>query len=154
MRIHAALVTALIVAGIPLALADPLNPDASACNATPAESSSFADCAAQASVPETGRSVVILMPGTAILGDVLGARGPDPHSRELREIAVATATGNIEKAEIITRELHQFGVSRETVREFVDQAQLHTGSTRPAKRRFFVSPSDLHDIEPGWENSQ
>lgn len=151
MRLHTALFATVMVASSPLALADPISPDVAACAGVAPASAPPASCAAQ---PPASRSVVILLPGHDVLGDVHGARGPGVHARELREIAVAAATGNHEKAERVTKELHQFGVSRVAVREFIDQAKLHTGSTRPAKRRFFVTPSDGPEVEPGWENSQ
>jgi hypothetical protein len=151
MRVHAALVTAFILAGGHSALADPLRADPGACGTDPNAGPPAASCATQAQAP---KAVIILVPSPALLGDVLGARGPDPHAHELREIALAASIGDLEKVELAAHRLRKFGVTREAVREVIDQAQLHTASMRPANKRFFVPDRGLPEVEAGWENSQ
>jgi alkylhydroperoxidase/carboxymuconolactone decarboxylase family protein YurZ len=155
MRFKAALVTASILAWATSAQADPLHSEAGACNTDARDAAYQTTCPPQAQAPTEVQHVLILTPAPAMLGDITGARGPDPNARELREIAVAAAIGNDEKVLIASRSLHKFGVSREAVQEAISQVQLHTGSLRAANRRFFVLEGDRRpDPEQGWENSQ
>ena len=152
MRIHTALISAFILAGSTSLLADPLHTEALACGTDQQGTDSIARCTAEAQ--QTPHGVLILAPDPAMLGDITGGRGPDTHARELREMAVAAAIGNDDRVLIGARQLHKFGVTREAVREVIDQAQLHTGSVKTANRRFFVVGPELPAVEPGWENSQ
>ncbi len=154
MRIHAALISAFILAGSTSLLADPLHTEALACGADQQGTESIARCTMPAEAQQTPQSVIIFVPDPAMLGDITGARGPDTHARELREMAVAAAIGNDDRVLISARQLHKFGVTRDAVREAIDQAQLHAGSLKTANRRFFVVQPELPAVEPGWENSQ
>ena len=58
-------------------------------------------------------------------GDVLGGRGPNPHARELRKIAVYESIGNEDGAAMLSDQLHQFGVTRQTIQRVVDHTKLH-----------------------------
>lgn len=153
MRLHM-FATALIIAGAVPAFADPSQGPAGACRADETPAAATDICAGAASVQHAPRAMVILLPEYGALGDIHGARGPDPHARELREIALAASIGNHEKALIGARAVRKFGVTAEAVQDAVDQAQVHTGSQRVAKRRFFVIEHEQSGGEPGWENSQ
>jgi hypothetical protein len=151
---NAALVTVIILASGYPALGDPLRTDAAPCAADPQRIQSEAACPAQTQDVQRAKTVMILPPVPGLPGDIHGGRGPDPHARELREIAMAASVGNLEKSLIGTRELHDVGVTREAVQDAIDQAQMHTGNLRAAKRRFFVIEQAQPGGEPGWENSQ
>jgi hypothetical protein len=150
----AALATVFILAGGYPALGDPLRTDAAPCAADPQRIQSEAACPVQMQDQQRTKTVMILPPGPGLPGDIHGGRGPDPHARELREIAMAASVGNLETSLIDARELYKFGVTREAVQDALDQAQMHTGNLRAAKRRFFVIEQEQSGSEPGWENSQ
>jgi hypothetical protein len=65
---------------------------------------------------------------TDTLGDIIGGRGPNPHLRELAAIAIHTSTGNRDAAEILSRRLRKFGITREAVQNVIDATKLHAGS--------------------------
>ncbi len=61
-------------------------------------------------------------------GDVLGGRGPNPHARELRNIAIYESIGNRDGVAMLSDQLHQFGVTRQTIQRVVDHTRLHDGT--------------------------
>jgi alkylhydroperoxidase/carboxymuconolactone decarboxylase family protein YurZ len=64
--------------------------------------------------------------GPAAAGDITGSI-PSPHRRELSAIAICEATGNKDGAAILAQGLRKFGVTRETIRRYIDSARLHDG---------------------------
>jgi hypothetical protein len=151
MRIKAALVllTLLQAVNLPLA-AEPVPPaDRAHCQARLSQS-----CPATERARIQMPRVVIIAPSPA-LGDILGGRGPEPHVRELRELALAAAmTGQGGPARIAARRSYKFGLTREKLQEIVDGNRLHDSHMRAPSPRLLHMPRDLPEVEPGWEHSQ
>jgi hypothetical protein len=83
-------------------------------------------------------------------GDILGGRGPSRHAGELNRLAVYTATGNIDGAEMLAAELSQAGVSREAMQSAIDWIMVHGHfSNAPAA----PMTNDQH-AESAWEATQ
>ena len=98
---------------------------------------------------------LLLRPDPAAPGDILGARGPGEHARELRQIAIATSLGNDGEAARLKAELHQFGVSREAVQDYLDRAMVHgDGSHAARKVRPMPMAPEIMPEATGWEASQ
>jgi hypothetical protein len=90
------------------------------------------DCAHRA---ETGArenrsvpNIALTIPRPDTLGDIMAGRGPDPNRRDLATIAIDNATGNKDAAEILSRRLRKFGVTRDDVQNAIDGLKLHAGS--------------------------
>jgi hypothetical protein len=148
MPIKAAFVLALLqAASLPLA-AEPVAGGAAHCQARLAQSCPTSQ-RARIEMPR-----VVIIPPNPALGDIMGGRGPEPHVRELREIAIAAATGRIEHMRIAARRAHKFGLMPETLQEVVDGTRLHESHMRAPSPRLLRIPLDLPEIEPGWEHSQ
>jgi hypothetical protein len=62
--------------------------------------------------------------------DLEGGRGPDPHVRELGNIAAAAAFGNRDAVEITSSSLRRSGVTREDIQEAIDWTKVHHGPAR------------------------
>ncbi len=79
----------------------------------------------------------IIEPGPEPLGDIFGGRGPNPHLRELADIAIHESTGNKDAAEIVARGLRKFGVTREEMQSAINSIKLHDGSApeQPVEHR-------------------
>ena len=69
--------------------------------------------------------VVIAPPGFGQLTDQASAL----HAQELKRIAVYASTGNRDGVEILSGQLHQFGVTREEVQDAIDGTHLHGDGT-------------------------
>jgi hypothetical protein len=76
-------------------------------------------------VPHT--PILVLAPDP--LGDILNARGPEPHAGAFARFAAYAAIGNSDGAQIISGQLRAFGVAQDRLRDLADRAELHTGST-------------------------
>jgi hypothetical protein len=59
------------------------------------------------------------------MGDVNGGRGPNPHGRDLINIAVSASVGDRDAVEIASSQLRQFGVTREEIQEAIERTRLH-----------------------------
>jgi Carboxymuconolactone decarboxylase family len=59
------------------------------------------------------------------MGDFGGARGPDPHARDLTNIAVSASLGDRDAMEIASSRLRQFGVTREQIQDAIERTRLH-----------------------------
>jgi hypothetical protein len=127
MLLKATLLTALIsAASLPL-VAPAQAGEANA--ATPAVSSSL---------PETAREpgkVLVLRPSPDVPGDIFGGRGPNPHSREFREIAIYKSVGNETGVAMVTDELRAEGVSKQIIARNVDQVKVHASPRGSARGR-------------------
>jgi hypothetical protein len=66
-----------------------------------------------------------LSPAPETAGDVLGGRGPNPHARELRDIAIYESIGNRDGAEMVAAQLRQFGISHQAIQRSVDRIKVH-----------------------------
>lgn len=62
--------------------------------------------------------------------DLEGGRGPDPHGRQLANIASAAAFGNRDAAEIGSVELRRAGVTREAIQDAIEWTKVHDGPAR------------------------
>jgi len=62
--------------------------------------------------------------------DLEGGHGPDPHARELGNIAAAAAFGNRDAVEIASSSLRRSGVTREDIQEAIDWTKVHHGPAR------------------------
>jgi hypothetical protein len=69
--------------------------------------------------------LVLAPPGFGQLNESADARGPAAHAQQLKQIAVYAATGNRDGVEIASRQLRQFGVTREDVQDAIDRTHLH-----------------------------
>lgn len=58
------------------------------------------------------------------MGDVDG-RGPNPHARDLTNIAVSASIGDRDAVEIASSQLRQFGVTREEIQDAIERTRLH-----------------------------
>jgi hypothetical protein len=149
MMIKAMLFAALIgAASVPLA-ADPLRPfDQASADATvtlpPVPSGTREPARSEA-------DLLVMYPAPNVPGDVVGGRGPNPHARELREIAIYTDIGNRDGAEILIGQLHQFGVTRQTIQRSIDGMHLHGSAPGAATARQI---GNEQRVEAGWETSQ
>ena len=146
MLIKAAVLVALIApASQPLLAASPdAHPD------KPVAKQAVAMPLASAPAPVSGK-ILVLRPASDVPGDIVGARGPDPHARELNAIAIYGATGNRDGAEILAAELAQFGIGRDDVQRSVEWVHVHGHSGRPATVK--ATGSERH-AEIDWEASQ
>ena len=72
--------------------------------------------------------IQLAMPAPDALGDIMGARGPEAHHRELAAIAIDNASGNRDAAEILSQRLRKFGVTRDDIQNAIDGLKLHAGS--------------------------
>lgn len=61
------------------------------------------------------------------LGDILGALGPNPHARELAQIALAAGADNRDAVQMISSRIRKFGVTSAEIQDAIDQTQLHAG---------------------------
>ena len=73
--------------------------------------------------PASAAQIIIAPPGFGQLVDGSFAL----HAQELKRIAVYTAIGNRDGAEILSGQLRQFGVTRDEVRSAIDRTHLHDG---------------------------
>jgi hypothetical protein len=149
MLIRATLFTALVfAASMPLA-ADPLQlADQGCVDATQVMAS------VPSKTPEPARAgvgVLVLQPSVNAPGDILGGRGSNPHARELRQIAIYSEIGNRDGAEMLIGELHQFGVTRQTIQRAIDGTKLHGGAPRPMQ---VMQIENEQKAAAGWEASQ
>lgn len=62
--------------------------------------------------------------------DLEGGRGPDPHARQLTDIAVSAAFGNRDAVEIASGQLRKSGVTREAIAEAIDWTHVHDAPAR------------------------
>ena len=88
-----------------------------------------------------------LLPTPDPLGDITGARGPNPHALLIAQYAVYASIGNRDGMQVISDQLRQFGVTREELADFADHATLHTGSPRQPSRT-------VSRMEQAWKLSQ
>ena len=88
-----------------------------------------------------------LLPTPDPLGDITGARGPNPHALLIAQYAVYASIGNRDGMQVISDQLRQFGVTREELADFADHATLHTGSPRQPSRTVL-------QMEQAWKLSQ
>lgn len=79
--------------------------------------------------------VIIAPPGFGQLADGGDASGPAAHAQDLKRIAVYAAIGNRDGVEISSRQLRQFGVTREELRDAIDRTHLHGDTTGAAHVR-------------------
>jgi hypothetical protein len=75
--------------------------------------------------------------------DLEGGRGPDPHERQLANIAAAAAFGNRDAAEIASGDLRRSGVTREAIEDAIDWTKVHRGPAL-AQPQFGARNSDLN----------
>lgn len=126
MLIKATLLTALIsAASLPLVAP-----------AEAGEAMAATQAPAKLSKPDADRGqnrVLVLRPAPDVPGDIVGARGPNPHAREYRDIAVYKSVGNEVGVAMITDELRASGVSKQTIARNVEQTKVHS-SPRGAVR--------------------
>jgi hypothetical protein len=108
MRTRSLLLTALIAAAAALGSGAPAQADEDRQNAAP-------NLALIAQPREAG-------------SDIVAGRGPNPHARELRSIAIHESVGNRQGAEITASSLHQFGISRQAIAHAVDRTKVHATS--------------------------
>jgi alkylhydroperoxidase/carboxymuconolactone decarboxylase family protein YurZ len=142
-----ALILAALISGwsAPL-MAASLSGEAGAHIATTASIKSKLD---KPAVPPIGPTLVPIA-APDLPGDILGARGPDPYMRELNRLAIYTATGNTDGAEMLAAELSQAGVSREAMQSAIDWIMVHGHfSNAPAA----PMTNDQH-AESAWEATQ
>ena len=76
---------------------------------------------------QTAREPQYLYAPTSVdhMADVDGGRGPNPHARDLRNIAVAASVGDRDAVEIASSQLRQFGVTREEIQDAIERTRLH-----------------------------
>jgi hypothetical protein len=100
------------------------------------------------SEPQSGAlPAAILLPAPDPIGDITNARGPNSHQRLLVQYAVYASIGNRDGMQIILDQLRKLGVKREEVEDFVDRAEIHTGSPRQPERA-------VSQVEDAWKLSQ
>jgi alkylhydroperoxidase/carboxymuconolactone decarboxylase family protein YurZ len=92
-----------------------------------------------------------LHPGQSAAGDIVGARGPNPHARELTQIAIYASVGNADGVAMLTSQLRERGVSREAIRRAINQTNVHGDAfVAPAPR---LGRSSSH-ADAGWQATQ
>jgi hypothetical protein len=98
---------------------------------------------------------LVLQPNPAAPGDIVGARGPNPNSRDLHDIAVAADLGNYDRVDALTKQVRKFGVSREAIQHYQDRVRLHGDGRQvsPEAQQFGNSEADP-TREAAWEASQ
>lgn len=93
----------------------------------------------------------VLHPGLGPAGDIVGAYGPNPHARELTQIAIYASVGNTDGVAMLTSELRSQGVTKETMRRAINRINVH-GDV------FVVSPPrharNTSQADPGFQVSQ
>jgi hypothetical protein len=109
------------------------------------------DRAGAAQVTPPAPTGLAMAPSATGLGDIFGARGPNPHGREIKQIAIYESIGNEDGAAMLKDELHQFGVSPQALQRSTDFLKIHEGS--PVKKLRTYQSSNAH-VEAGWEASQ
>ena len=92
-----------------------------------------------------------MVPSASGLGDIFGARGPNPHGREIKQIAIYESIGNEDGVAMLKDELHHFGVSPQALQRSTDFLKIHEGS--PVKKLRTFQSSNAH-VDAGWEASQ
>lgn len=144
MPIKATLLTVLIGA----AIAAPWNASHAQQYARSDAAQALPSTSSPADVPE-GRAIdtLVMRPSAGSPTDIVGGRGPNPHARELRDIAIYEAIGNRDGAEILTSQLKEFGVTRQTIQRSIDRTNVHAGVSR-------ANHGPAAEIEAGWEASQ
>ena len=96
---------------------------------------------------------LVMRPAPDVPGDVLAARGPNPHARELRDIAIYNSIGNQDGVAMLSAQLHQFGVSRQTIQRAIDQTNVHETSPAHSGTRASMDHPGAH-ADAGWQASQ
>jgi hypothetical protein len=82
-------------------------------------------CAREMRWPQHTPDILLIRPGPAPLGDVLGARGSQLHARQLTSIAIYASVGNRDAVEILSRQLRRFGVRRADIEDAIEATKLH-----------------------------
>jgi alkylhydroperoxidase/carboxymuconolactone decarboxylase family protein YurZ len=96
--------------------------------------------------PQQGTAVLLAGPGPNAIGDIVGGRGPDAHTAELRAIAVYASVGNRDAVEILSRRLRKFGVTAADIQDAIDQIKLHAGSvTTPLAEQMSADAAPAND---------
>lgn len=65
--------------------------------------------------------------GFGQFADGEAGHGPNPHARELANIAVFDSVGNRDAVEIVSTQLRKFGVTREEIQDAIASTKLHGG---------------------------
>ena len=107
-----------------------------------------------ASQPESKPvDTLAMQPAPGVPGDVFGARGPNPHARELRDIAIYNSIGNEDGVAMLSAQLHQFGVTKQAIQRSIDQTNVHAPAPAPAGMRASMDHPGAH-ADAGWQASQ
>lgn len=99
---------------------------------------------------DEGRADIVLRPAPEAPNDIVAGRGPNPHAREYRQIAIYDSIGNEDGAAIVAGQLRTSGVSKQTIERGVSQAKVHATSRSASPRQSTIDA----DQETGWEASQ
>lgn len=98
--------------------------------AEPEDSPQYSSAPEPHGVPHT--PILVLAPDP--LGDILNARGPEPHAAAIARFTAYAAIGNNDGAQIISGQLRAFGVAQDQLRDIADRAALHAGlNPRPVR---------------------
>jgi hypothetical protein len=101
--------------------------------------------------PSTIPDATVLHPGQGSAGDILGAHGPNPHARELTQIAIYASIGNTDGVAMLTGELRARGVSGDTIRHAINRIDVHGGAfLAPMPRR----ERSASQADAGWQATQ
>jgi hypothetical protein len=84
--------------------------------------------AGEAHRPDAAPNPAMLSQPREAGSDILAGRGPNPHAREIRAIAVYEAIGNRAGAEMLAGDLHEFGITRREIDHSVARAKVHATS--------------------------
>ena len=112
----------------------------------------FASPAASQPAPMAS-DILVTRPAPDVPGDVLAGRGPNPHARELRDIAIYNSIDNQDGVAMLSAQLHQFGVSRQTIQRAIDQTNVHATSPAHSGVRASQDHAETH-ADAGWQASQ
>ena len=156
MLVKAALAAALVLAtGLPAAGQQlPPGADLSCLQQLPPGQPADTVCHTSALAPQAARPAVILAPTPGEPADIVAGRGPEPHARELREIVLATITGQHERARMVARQAEKFGLTEDRVQDVLDGTRFHYSASVRAVPRLRIPQELLPEVEPGWEHSQ
>lgn len=152
MPIKTAFLAALVLATLQLSganvyAADGRNPAAPIATTDPDITGALPAPAAANAAPDAS----VFHPGRGSAGDIVGARGPNPHARELTQIAIYASIGNTDGVAMLTSQLRARGVSHETIRRAVNRINVHgEGFTAPMPGRDRKSSR----ADAGWQATQ
>ena len=60
--------------------------------------------------------------------DIVAGRGPNPHAREIRRIAVYESLGNQDGVAMTVSSLQEFGITRQAIDHSVSRTRVHATS--------------------------